>query len=87
MTTEEAAANQKRIAERYNLGWWYALNAEKCCGVFPKVMTANTLDVKDCYLQCEVCRKRTKLYTMPWLAVEAWNKHEYKDEWTQQTLF
>ncbi len=79
MTPEQAKAKQERIAKHYNLGFWYGTNCMKCCGVYPKAMTKNTFDPEDFYYQCEVCGKRTKAYTMPWLARKAWNNGEYKD--------
>lgn len=76
MTMAEAKANQERIAQHYNLGWWYGTRCAKCCGVYPKFMRRETFDPKAAYYQCEVCGRRTEYYTMPWLAEEAWNKGE-----------
>lgn len=87
MTAEEAKANQEEIAKNYNLGWWYGVNCEKCCGVYPKSMRENSFARADCYYQCEVCGKRTAGYTMPWLSAEAWNNHEWINEYTQMSLF
>ena len=86
MTKEEALANQQQIVARgYNLAHWYGTNCKKCCGVYPKAMTANTNNPKDFYYECEVCGKRTDLYTMPWLAREAWNADNYLEN--QISLF
>lgn len=78
MTEAEAKANQDRIiAQGYELGWWYGTGCRKCCGVYPKFMTADILSPENDYYQCEVCGKRTrKMYSMPWLAEAAWNNGE-----------
>lgn len=86
MTAEEAKANQDRIAEHHDLGHWYGTRCEKCCGVYPKFRTKDTFDPQNAYYECEVCGKRTKLYTMPWLAEQAWNNHEYESDHIQMTL-
>ena len=78
MTEQQAKANQNRIAKHYNLGWWYGTRCQKCCGVFPKFMTTDTMRC-ECYYQCEVCGKRTKPFDMPWQAEEAWNNGEYDE--------
>lgn len=78
MTKEEAKNHQQRQGNA--LGWYYATSAEKCCEVYPKLMTVETNDPKDIYLECEVCGKRTELFTMPWLAARAWNEHHYRDQ-------
>ena len=87
MTAEEAKAKQDRIAQNYELGWWYGTRCEKCCGVYPKFMVKDTQDPKNAYYQCEVCGKKTKPYTMPWLAEEAWNNHEYESDYLQMSLW
>lgn len=72
MTASEAKANQERIAERFDLGWWYGIRCKKCCGVYPKFMKSG--DLLKCFYQCEVCGKRTPNdHEMPWLAEEEWN--------------
>lgn len=78
MTEQQAKANQGRIAEHYNLGWWYGVRCKKCCEVYPKFMTTDTTREK-CYYECEVCHKKTKLFDMPWQAEEAWNNDEYDE--------
>ena len=70
MNKRQAIENQTRIAKQYDLGHWYGVSCRKCCEVFPKLMTAGN---GDCYYQCEVCGRRTKQHTMPWLAREEWN--------------
>ena len=87
MTKEEAKANQERIAEHFNLSWWYGTDCEKCCEVYPKLGTEGNPSCEDCFYVCEVCGKRTKGYVMPWLARDAWNRHEYKSCHTQLSLF
>ena len=87
MTREAAIANQEQIvADGFNLDHWYRTDCEKCCGVFPKVMTLPTFSIEDCYLQCEVCGKKTKAYGSPYLARDAWNRHEYIED-TQMSIF
>ncbi len=79
MTPEEAKANQERIAENYNLGFWYGIHCAKCCGVYPKLIThvgGTNLDL--CRYECEVCGKRTADFPMPWQAEEAWNRGEFQ---------
>lgn len=86
MTPEQAAKRQAEIAEKFNLGWWYGTDCEKCCGVYPKFKTTNTPEAF-CYYECEVCGKRTEIYSMPWLARNAWNEHKYKKGLHQLSLF
>ena len=76
MTREEAKANQDRLAKHYQLSFWYGTNCEKCCGVYPKFKTTDGLDTM-CFYECEVCGKRTKKASMPWIAEQSWNRHEY----------
>lgn len=83
MTAEEAKKNQDRIAEHYNLGWWYGTRCRKCCGVYPKLIMTN--DLLKCFYQCEVCGTRTAPETMPWIAEEAWNNG--KIEYSQMDIF
>lgn len=71
MTSEEAKANQDRIAEHFELGWWYGTRCSKCCGVYPKLM--HTADLLKCFFECEVCHRRTEPATMPHIAEEEWN--------------
>ena len=78
MTRSEAMKRQDEIvAKGYYLGWWYGTDCEKCCGVYPRLERRQTFDTADCFYQCEVCGKRTKCFTMPWLARDAWNRHEF----------
>lgn len=86
MTGEEAKRRQNELAKHYNLGWWYGVRCEKCCGVYPKFMT--TEDTRGlCYYQCEVCGRKTKKFLMPWIAEEAWNNREYESEYLQMSLW
>ena len=87
MTKEEAKENQDRLSKHYDLGFWYGTNCEKCCGVYPKFGTEGNQASGECFYVCEVCGKRTKGYSMPWQAKEAWNRHEYKNKHTQLSLF
>ena len=77
MTAEEAKKHQDQIAaDGWDLGFWYGTSCEKCCGVYPKLITGimpNDL----CRYECEVCGKKTEAYSMPWLAEEAWNKGHF----------
>lgn len=76
MTREEAKARQEEIEKHYKLGFWYGVNCEKCCGVFPKIVTG--IGTKDqCRYECEVCGTTTEPKDMPWQAAEAWNNNEY----------
>lgn len=77
MTIEEAKAKQAKIAQNYNLSWWYGTGCTKCCEVYPKAEFEGNLASQNIYYICEVCGKRTKGYEMPWLATEAWNRGEY----------
>ena len=87
MIAKDAIENQARIAKHYDLGWWYGTKCKKCCGVYPKLMTKPTQDPKNCYYQCEVCGRRTALYTMPYLAEQAWNNDEVEHKALQMSLF
>ena len=87
MTRAEAIAEQNRISEHFNLGWWYGTNCEKCCGVLPKFMTNGGTSDGRCFYRCDVCGKRTKQYQMPWMAEKAWNNHEYLSNAVQMNLF
>ena len=79
MTGEEAKRNQEQLeAEGWNLGFWYGTHCEKCCGVFPKLITNVYVNGEDlCRYECEVCGKKTEAFTMPWLAEEAWNEGRF----------
>jgi len=78
MTAEEAKENQERIiAEGFSLGFWYGTKCEKCCGVYPKLITHLDGFDDNCRYECEVCGKKTAHYKMPWIAEEAWNNREF----------
>lgn len=86
MTAEEAKRNQDEIAKHYNLGHWYGTNCEKCCGVYPKLMVLHRFNVmEDTWYECEVCGKRTRKVTMPWIAREEWNAGKYEEQ--QMSIF
>lgn len=87
MTKEKAKANQDRLSKDYDLGFWYGTRCEKCCDVYPKLDFEGNDACADVFYFCEVCGKRTKGYSMPWIAEEAWNSHDYKSKYTQLTLF
>ena len=77
MTAEEAKRHQDQIvADGWDLGFWYGTKCEKCCGVFPKLIT-HIGGEQLCRYECEVCRKTTEAYTMPWLARDAWNEGKF----------
>lgn len=82
MTKEEAKAVQDKIvSDGYKLDYWYGVNCEKCCGVYPKFRTYGDIaGHSKCYYECEVCGKRTKPVEMPWIAEEAWNNGEFISE-------
>lgn len=80
MTKEEAAAEQNRILLMgSNLGWWFGTDCEKCCGVFPRFHDNGGAKAESCWYECDVCGKRTEKKSMPWIARDAWNRHEYQD--------
>ena len=80
MTREEAKANQDRLeAEGYYLGFWYGTWCDKCCGVYPIIRIL--IGPEDlCRYECEVCGKRTKAVSMPWIARDLWNAGEFLQE-------
>ena len=78
-TFEEEMAEQERLRQYFNLGWWYGTNCKKCCGVYPKAMKKDGYDPNDFYYECQICGRRTKPYMMPWIAREAWNRDEVVD--------
>lgn len=65
MTREEAKAEQDRIAEHFNLGWWYGTKCKPCCGVYPKIRTSDGFDAR---WQCRApdCNHMGPLWTCPW---------------------
>lgn len=87
MTKSEAKAEQGRLVkEGYNLAWWYGTDCDKCCEVYPKLMTCGNTANADCFYQCPVCGKKTKPQTMPWIARDAWNAGQFVEE-QQITIF
>lgn len=87
MTAEEALHIQEVLEKRGIIHIYYGTHCRKCCGVYPRLMKKDTTSTKDCYYQCEVCGKRTDLYTMPWLAEEAWNEGRYESDYRQMSLW
>ena len=84
MTKQEVIERQRHLAITGFLKFAYCMDAEKCCNVYPKLCHKNTNDkYHDTYIQCEVCGKQTELFGMPWVAKEAWNKHEYQGKGVQ----
>lgn len=81
---EKIAEYKRREIFGWNLGWWYGTKCEKCCGFFPELCHRNTNDKNhDTYYRCIACGKQTDYFSMPWVAAEAWNKHEYMGEGVQ----
>ena len=78
MTAEEAKKYQDQIvAEGWDLGFWYGTKCAKCCGVYPKFVNVYTDGQDLCRYECEVCGKKTAVYSMPWLARDAWNNGKF----------
>lgn len=77
MTADEAKENQNQlVADGWSLSFWYGTHCEKCCGVYPKIVTH--IPPNDfCRYECEVCGKKTEAFPMPWLAEEAWNEGRF----------
>ena len=79
MTREEAKAEQDRLSSMgIDLGWYFGTRCEKCCGVYPRFHDNGGTGRNTCWYECDVCGKRTELHVMPWVAEEAWNRHEYQ---------
>lgn len=88
MTKQEAIKEQERLAQAYNLGWWFGTDCEKCCDVFPRFCKLDINDkYHDCYYKCDVCGKQTDYYGMPSQAADAWNNHRYLGQGVQTDLF
>ena len=87
MTAEEAKKHQDQlVAEGWTLSFWYGVHCDKCCGVYPKLITHIGGQSRDlCRYECEVCGKQTEAYDMPWQAEMAWNSGNFKT--TQGKLF
>lgn len=83
-TAEEAKREQNELAKHYDLGFWYGTGCEKCCGVYPKFRTSSGFD-SYCWYECEVCGKRTKNASMPWIAEKDWNAGLFEQQ--QMSLF
>ena len=77
MTAEEAKRLQDQlVAEGWTLDFWYGTWCEKCCGVYPKLIVGIP-PYDNCRYECEVCGKTTEVYSMPWLARDAWNEGRF----------
>ena len=89
MTQREAMLEQQILELKgMDLGWWFGVRCEKCCGVYPRFMTRDTNDkYHDAYYKCDVCGKQTDYYAMPWQCEEAWNKHQYLGGGVQMNMF
>lgn len=85
MTREQAKANQDRISKQYTLAFWYGTWCDKCCGVYPKFMTTNTLN-EECWYECEVCGRKTNTFQMPHEAREAWNSKQWQGTYHQMSF-
>lgn len=81
MTREEAKRKQEELGKHYNLGFWYGIRCEKCCGVFPKLVTRGSA-TSTCAYMCEVCGRSTAWKDMPWEAEKEWNEQD-----RQMTIF
>lgn len=53
------------------LHFYYGVDMYKCCGVYPKFMTEQTLNGYGYYI-CLVCGKEGKHEPMQWLAKKSW---------------
>ena len=73
MTAEEAKAHQDDLERKgFTLAWWYGTGCKKCCGVYPKFHSGDTLR-PGCWYECEVCGRKTEKQAMPWIAEKEWN--------------
>lgn len=75
-SSKEEAAVQKKIAKTSDLGFWYGINCEKCCGVYPKFFTETGFEALGYYV-CLVYGKESKHNPMSWQSRDAWNNHKY----------
>ena len=88
MTEAEAIERQKRLAEHYDLSFWYGTKCRKCCSVYPKFMTLECSTIKrDCWYECEVCGRKTHRHEMPYLARDEWNGMDFEPIPRQMTIF
>ena len=85
MTAEEAKQRQNSLAEHFDLSYWYGIHCDKCCGVYPKLVSHIGGYDDLCRYECEVCGKKTGNYSMPWIAQTAWNDGKFMT--TQGILF
>ena len=84
----EIMKKQEDLGE--NAGWYFGTWCEKCCDVFPALMTEDSFENKAYYV-CLVCGKESKHFGMPWQCRDSWNKGEYlwkpEEEGYQMTIF
>ena len=76
-TPDEAKRDQEKLAEHFNLSYWYGTHCQKCCGVYPKLIAGLNGFEDLCRYECEVCGKTTEAFSMPWLARDAWNSGNF----------
>lgn len=72
-TAEDEKRKQDNLAKHFNLGFWYGTDCKKCCGVFPKFETSYGFELDNCWYECQVCHRKSKRASMPWIAREDWN--------------
>lgn len=89
MTQREAMNEQKMLEIKgMDIGWYFGVRCEKCCGVFPRFRKKDTNDkFRDTYYQCDVCGKQTGYYGMPKQAEDAWNNHQFLGAGVQMNMF
>lgn len=80
MTHDDAVNKQMELKIKgFDLGWWFGTECEKCCDVYPRLVTRDVNDkYHDTAYKCDVCGKQTEWTGMPWQARDAWNNHEYQ---------
>lgn len=77
-SASEEKARQDRIAEHFDLSFWFGTSCEKCCGVYPEFFSEESFRDYGYYV-CLVCGKESKHKPMSWQARKAWNQGEF--EW------
>ena len=88
MTQKQAKAIQDKLVEDgYKLSWWYGTDCRKCCGVYPKLMEKQATFDSHAYFECEVCGRKSKAFSMPWLARDDWNSMNFDPIPVQMSLF
>lgn len=80
MTAAEAKARQDDLEARgFSLSYWYGTKCKQCHGVYPAFHHSEA-NGGGCWYECEVCGKRTEEMSMPWMAEEAWNAGQFREE-------